>query len=1426
MPPRLPPRRLPSQRVRSRDIDLLDHVPPAPTADDLSGMRVPPQASIITPSAPSLSSAPPGVNSLTGQIASLFVNNYSYTSKINDQKNIMSMKDDLIDFATVTDLMDQDVLKLFDPLSSDSSISPNICSSTSPSSVSPESSSCLSSASSIPPSSSSISLPTLSTSTPAPQECNVLSGKRIEIVYRSSRSCDSLDVFERKLKLLRSRFKYNDNKTNTGLVISPIIETQFNDTLSVKLIISTSLSKPPVIFTSNVNTTIEHIISHVVCALFDDSQVNFDNFLLKVYDRSEYLACNSKLMDYAYVLECHKFDRDVKLTLVKTSECSRLFARSQSDDIKFESTISTDILIPEKFKNNFDAVNFTTISTLIETLDGEVDSVMQLIRLEGDTAPEKRHYRVRQSIQAICSVLGRQTNEALRLALDDFNNRIKLMNSPDGKATRSRSSQDIDSQYELIQVTINKLYKSVIEMIHLYTMTFPVDFCVKLPPDETQRRLDREKSPVKYSIDCHESFICWIGQVSQPSCDWSENFRKFLIQIELWHGQSKIAAATSEKQYLQAGILKFPRILFDEWITLESISLAQLPRETCVYFSIIGVEYLDPENAAINNYNNQTSMCLLAMAILKLFDAEGKLLQGPQLLPMWTRDYIKDDNRFSINTNCFESDAPLLSMSLPEFDYNISFPQTNFDQLLKGENMVNISNNSKQLTENSSNSSSTPPLSTSPSPSPPPLIKSITSAVQANIYQVLNRDPLEEMLGKDKSLLWDNRESLREIPSALPRVLLANCLSWNYNSLPSLYHMIKSWSQLSPIDAMHLLLPAYPDLYVRSMAVYWLKSLGSDGLVDFLPQLIQAIRFEPYLDSPLIWYLLESALVNVRVAHSLYWLLKENFDDPLLGFRSGVIANALLAICGQKLREMFDREETLQAKLTHVSEMIKKTKENSRLTTLQGRLEIVDEYLRDTGNGVCLPLSPSALVSGLDIASCSYFTSNTLPLKLSFKPGNDLSVALSPYTSRLNDTCIEAIFKIGDDLRQDTLTMQIIRIMDKLWLKEGLDLKIVTFNCVSTDHRKGFVEMVSNSETLRKIQQEQGIAGSFNERSISEWLRKHNTYELNYHSAVENFIHSTAGYIVATYILGVCDRHNDNIMVTTAGHLFHIDFGKFLGDAQMMGIIKRDRVPFVLTSDMAYVINGGQEGSNSFQYFVELCCQAFITIRRHSNLFLSLFSLMICSSIPGVTSESVKFVHRALLPQLSEGQAIEEFTRKINDSLKAKSVQINFFVHALAQMRFTGDHNDQRLLSFVPKTVAYDPNGSKILSINIISYHKKYEPEKQYFYIVRVDRSYQPDPSFVSRTFSEFYELYSKVVAKFPLIQFPNLSSGPAIGRSNTQEVAEKRKKSLSKFLNRLMALSNEITHCDLVYTFFQPLLRDQELEADPEKYFNRTKKN
>lgn len=46
---------------------------------------------------------------------------------------------------------------------------------------------------------------------------------------------------------------------------------------------------------------------------------------------------------------------------------------------------------------------------------------------------------------------------------------------------------------------------------------------------------------------------------------------------------------------------------------------------------------------------------------------------------------------------------------------------------------------------------------------------------------------------------------------------------------------------------------------------------------------------------------------------------------------------------------------------------------------------------------------------------------------------------------------------------------------------------------------------------------------------------------------MERFVYSCAGYCVATFVLGIGDRHNDNIMITETGELIFENFIEVVG---------------------------------------------------------------------------------------------------------------------------------------------------------------------------------------------------------------------------------------------------------------------------------------
>lgn len=96
---------------------------------------------------------------------------------------------------------------------------------------------------------------------------------------------------------------------------------------------------------------------------------------------------------------------------------------------------------------------------------------------------------------------------------------------------------------------------------------------------------------------------------------------------------------------------------------------------------------------------------------------------------------------------------------------------------------------------------------------------------------------------------------------------------------------------------------------------------------------------------------------------------------------------------------------------------------------------------------------------------------------------------------------------------------------------------------------------------------------------------------------MDTYVRSCAGYCVITYLLGVGDRHLDNLLLTQDGKLFHIDFGYILGRDP-----KPLPPPMKLSKEMVEAMGG--VNSEHYQQFRKLCYTAFLHLRRYGLIFL------------------------------------------------------------------------------------------------------------------------------------------------------------------------------------------------------------------------------
>ncbi|KAJ2068644.1 phosphatidylinositol-4- kinase, partial [Coemansia sp. S155-1] len=242
---------------------------------------------------------------------------------------------------------------------------------------------------------------------------------------------------------------------------------------------------------------------------------------------------------------------------------------------------------------------------------------------------------------------------------------------------------------------------------------------------------------------------------------------------------------------------------------------------------------------------------------------------------------------------------------------------------------------------------------------------------------------------------------------------------------------------------------------------------------------------------------------------------------------------------------------------------------------------------------------------------------------------------------------LSAIFKVGDDCRQDVLALQLIAVFKNIFTSCGLDLYLFPYRVVATAPGCGVIDVIPNSMSRDQMGREKV-------NSLSDYFatKYHGVDSIQYQQARSNFVQSLAAYSVLSYLLQFKDRHNGNIMIDDQGHIVHIDFGFILDIAP--GGITFESAPFKLTTEYIQVM-GGSADAQPYKLFCELCIKAYLASRPYAENIIQIVALMLDSGLPCFKGETTlaKLRGRFQLDK-TERDAAQFMAERILDSYENK----------------------------------------------------------------------------------------------------------------------------------------------------------------------------
>lgn len=251
---------------------------------------------------------------------------------------------------------------------------------------------------------------------------------------------------------------------------------------------------------------------------------------------------------------------------------------------------------------------------------------------------------------------------------------------------------------------------------------------------------------------------------------------------------------------------------------------------------------------------------------------------------------------------------------------------------------------------------------------------------------------------------------------------------------------------------------------------------------------------------------------------------------------------------------------------------------------------------------IITPIDPSTVYDRISKSGIVILSSTSKPMVIPFvKENNGTDETTEKITKRI-------LFK-REDVRKDHIISNLINMAHGILVKAKIiDIDMIKYKICPMTNNSGMIEIVEDAETMCNIIETEGF-------TIQNYINEHNEDRTN-KDITDRFMQSAAMYCILIYLLGVGDRHKDNIMISKSGLLFHIDFGYILGKDPKYS---SNHIRFA--PDLLNVIGGTK--SKNHPIFKKYCVDIYKQLRLHINVFMSML-LLVTNIDNSITKDSVR----------------------------------------------------------------------------------------------------------------------------------------------------------------------------------------------------------